>query len=322
MEPCWVLRLWPRDRFCSVRYHSEHHRSFAKWTEDVAKQVVDDLHAKGVDFIKVGDTLSRDTYLRIATESRRLGLPFAAHLPVAVTALEATHAGQRSIEHFGGAHFRNVLIACSSVEAALMSEAQDTLARAVAGGPSPDEKLYGAPFLTRLVETYDRRKAAVLFNAFKQNRTWHVPTLGALGTVWNARRAQLNPMDAAATDRAWKKTIEMFADMRRVGVKVLAGSDLPVSTGIPPVHDELRALVRAGMTPWEALQAATRNAAEFTGHLTDEGTVEVGKKANLVLLEADPLTDIANTPRGDRRSARAAHFGIGPAETPLSRLAL
>lgn len=266
-------------------------------TDAGAKQVVDDLKAKGVDFIKVGDTLTRDAYFGIATESKQLALPFAGHLPVSVTALEATKAGQRSIEHFGSAGFRNVLIGCSSTEAALLSEARESLANALAGGPSPDETLYRAQFLTRLVETYDTRKAAALFDAFRQNETWQVPTLGALASVWNARRAQLSATDAAATDEASKKTLEMFAQMRRAGVKVLAGSDLPAKTGAPPIHDELRELVRAGMTPLEALQASTRNAAEFLGRLTTEGTVEVGKKANLVLLEADPLTDIANTRR-------------------------
>lgn len=266
-------------------------------TDAEAKQAVDDLQAMGVDFIKVGDTLTRDAYFGIATESRQLGLPFAGHLPVSVTALEAARAGQRSIEHLGSAGFRNVLIACSSAEAVLIAEAREALASALTGGPSPDETLYAARFLTRLVETYDRQRAAALFDAFKQNGTWQVPTLGALASVWNARRGQLSPADAAATDNASKKTIEMFAEMRRAGVKVLAGSDLPMATGVPPIHDELVALVRAGMTPLGALQASTRNAAEFLGRLDDEGTVEVGKKANLVLLEADPLRDIANTRR-------------------------
>ena len=266
-------------------------------TDADAKQVVDDLKAKGVDFIKVGDTLTRDAYFRIATESRRLGLPFAGHLPVSVSALEATQAGQRTIEHFGSAGFRNVLIACSTAEEKLISEARQALASALAGGPSPDEKLYRSEFLTRLVETYDRRKAAALFKAFKQNGTWQVPTFGAIGSVWNARRAQLKPADAAATERASTKTIEMFADMRRAGVKVLAGSDLPVLSGVPPIHDELEALVRAGMTPLEALQASTRDPADFLGRLATEGTVQVGKRANLVLLDADPLADIANTRR-------------------------
>ena len=266
-------------------------------TDGDAKQVVNDLQAKSVDFIKVGDTLTRDAYFGIATEAKHLGLPFAGHLPVSVTALEASQAGQQSIEHFGSAGFRNVLIACSSAEAALLSVARDALAEALAGGPSPDEKLYRSEFLTRLVKDYDRRKAAALFDAFKKNGTWQVPTLGALRSVWDERRAQLNPDDAAATDSAAKKTVEMLGDMRKAGVKVLAGSDLPDSTGVPPIHDEMVALVRAGMTPLEALQASTRNAAEFIGRLADEGTVEMGKKAKLVLLEADPLTDIANTRR-------------------------
>jgi imidazolonepropionase-like amidohydrolase len=266
-------------------------------TDADATQVIDDLQARGVDFIKVGDTLTRDAYFAIAAESRRLGLPFAGHLPVSVTALEAAKAGQRSIEHFGSAGFRNVLIGCSLAEASLLSEARDSLAKALAGGPSPDETLYGAPFLTRLVETYDTHTAAALFDAFKQAGTWQVPTLGALASVWNARRAQLNGADAAAMDNASRKTIEMFADMRRAGVQVLAGSDLPVGSGVPPIHDELVALVGAGMTPLEALQASTRNAAEFLGRRATEGTVEVGKKANLVVLEANPLTDIANTRR-------------------------
>jgi len=98
-------------------------------------------------------------------------------------------------------------------------------------------------------------------------------------SVWDERRAQLHPGDAAAMNSAARKTDEMFADMRKAGVKVLAGSDLPISGGVPPIHDELVALVRAGMTPSEALEASTRSAAEFLGRLPEEGTVEVGKKA-------------------------------------------
>ena len=87
------------------------------------------------------------------------------------------------------------------------------------------------------------------------------------------------------------------SDMRKAGVKFLAGSDLPVGKGVPPIHDELVALVGAGMTPMDALQVATRNAAEFLGRLGTEGTIEVGKNANLVLLDASPVTDISNTRR-------------------------
>jgi hypothetical protein len=111
-----------------------------------------------------------------------------------------------------GAGFRNVLIACSSAEAEQTSETRDALASALAGGPSPDEKLYRSEFLTRLVKTYGRRKAATVCSAFQRNGTWQVPTFGALRGVWDARRAELNPDDAAAIDSAAKKR-----DVRRHG---------------------------------------------------------------------------------------------------------
>jgi imidazolonepropionase-like amidohydrolase len=88
----------------------------------------------------------------------------------------------------------------------------------------------------------------------------------------------------------------MFAAMRAAGVRILAGSDL-ASASVPALHDELVSLVNAGMTSMEALQAATRSPADFLGRLPTEGTIEVGKKANLVLLDASPLVDIRNTRR-------------------------
>jgi imidazolonepropionase-like amidohydrolase len=266
-------------------------------TEQNARATVAELRSRGVDFIKVGDTLSREQYLAIAAESRRSSLPFAGHLPVTVSASEAARAGQRSIEHFGSAGFRGMLIACSSDEAELGASVQKAMAAARAGGASPDDTVYAATFTARLVETYDRRKAAALFALFAQRGTWHVPTFAALLRVWEAKRNQLNADQAAALDRVSAKTQEMFADMRREGVKVLAGSDLPSTGGPPPLHDELVALVNAGMTPMAALQAATRSPAEFLGRLATDGTVQKGRRANLVLLDADPLMDIKNARR-------------------------
>ena len=264
-------------------------------TDTDATQTVATLRAAGVDFIKVGDTVTREAYFAIAAESRRLGLRFGGHLPVSVSASEAASSGQRSIEHFGSAGFRGVLIACSTDEAELSTYIRDALAAARAGGPSPDEKLYQAEFTSRLVDTYDTRKAMALFGLFARHDTWHVPTLAALRSVWESQRSKLSASAAAAGDRVWTKTLAMFADMRKAGVKTLAGTDLPSANGVPPLHDELVALVGAGATSMEALQAATRNPAEFLGRLATEGTVELGKKANLVLLDANPIADISNT---------------------------
>jgi imidazolonepropionase-like amidohydrolase len=89
--------------------------------------------------------------------------------------------------------------------------------------------------------------------------------------------------------------------MHRAGVGILAGTDAAILAGTyaPMIgfdlHDELMLLVRAGLTPMEALQAATLNPAKFLGKLHDQGTVEKGKLADLVLLDANPLQDISNT---------------------------
>ncbi len=262
-----------------------------------ARTAVDDLVARRVDFIKVGDTVSRDAYLAIADQSRRRHIPFSGHLPVSVSAAEASDAGQRSIEHFGSARFHGVLIACSTQEVELRRIVQDALAAAMKGGPSPDTILFRADFTTRLANTYSESKAAALFAKFARNGTWQVPTLVAIRDVWNNLQDELNQQDRQSGDRLWERDVEMIGGMRKAGVKFLTGSDLPIREGVALVHDELVLLVKSGMTPMEALQAATRNPAEFLGTLASEGTVEAGKTADLLLLDASPLEDIANTRR-------------------------
>jgi imidazolonepropionase-like amidohydrolase len=123
-----------------------------------------------------------------------------------------------------------------------------------------------------------------------------VPTLIALQSVRESHRTSLSAADNAAGERVWQKDMEMLTAMRRAGVKILAGTDVPVGD-VPPLHEELVSLVKAGLTPMEALQSATRNAAEFLGRLRTEGTIERDKLANLVILDANPLTDISNTRR-------------------------
>jgi imidazolonepropionase-like amidohydrolase len=262
-----------------------------------ARTGVEDLKRQGVDFIKVGDTLERDTYFAVANESKRLGIPFVGHLPVVVSASEASRAGQRSIEHFGSAGFQGLLIACSKNEQKLRAVVSQLMSAAAAGGPAPDATIFGRDFLSRLVDTYDTRKAAALFALFAKNRTWNVPTLVAVRSVFDAHRPNMNASDLAAAERVWEKDLQMLTAMKDAGVPLLAGTDVPFGTSTPPLFDELILLVKAGLTPMEALQAATRNAAMFLGRSRTEGTVERGKLANLVVLDGNPLTDIANIAR-------------------------
>jgi hypothetical protein len=252
----------------------------------------------------VYNSLPREAYFAIAQESKRLGIPFAGHVPEAVSPAEASEAGQHSQEHL-----INILLACSSREEELRAQRISAM-NDLAISPVERALQLGFPDPQGLFDTYDDAKAAALFKTFVKNETWQTPTLALLQSFLadkeRARRLlymqDLSPevfdgwmaRISALLDR-YKKLVR---DMHRAGVEFLAGTDTgpnnPVPVGIG-LHDELELLVESGFTPMEALQTATRNPARSFGRLKDMGTIEPGKLADLVLLSADPLDDIRNT---------------------------
>ena len=245
-----------------------------------ARAAVRDLAARGADFIKVHDQTPRDAYFAIARESRRLGIPFAGHVPTGVTAEEAVAAGQKSIEHLSNFQLYRQ---CSA----------------------------GGAYQPRHCEPFFRRMAAA--------RVWQTPTLVFLralpdllsgAPVAHAEYASVElerfdrrnqeaaklPPEAVAWIRGQGETaLAAVGDMKAAGVPFLAGCDAMVPGFC--LHDELEWLVRAGFTPAEALRAATIDPARFLGRQASEGTIAPGKTARLVLLDADPLADIRNTRR-------------------------
>ena len=263
-----------------------------------ASRAVIYLKGRGVDFIKVQDALPRDLYFAITAEAKKQNIRFAGHTPPSISAMEATAAGQHSIEHLGG-RFYGVLLSCSSREAQLSGRIRgivDDALRALKENREPDDsEIFRASFTRPLLDSYDERKAAKLFSAFKKNGTWQVPTLGAqpLRAALKGGRTDLNADDMRYGKRLLEKQAEVVFAMQRAGVKIRAGTDLPPD-GLT-LHKELGLLVEAGLSPLEALQAATRNPAEFLGRLGSLGTVERGKIADLLLLDANPLEDIQNT---------------------------
>jgi len=287
-----------------------------------ATQAAEDVHAlvqQGVDFIKVQSILGRDAYFAIAAAARTEKITFVGHVPDRVTAGEASDAGQKSIEHLTG-----VLRACASDEPRLMREQmqngskQGTLAQAHARELAWEQKL---------LQTQSSQHTAALLAKFARNQTWQTPTLALLKTlafptdktpaVLNDPRTKFVPksllekwrtaladqekdmqVGEVALNRAlYEKSSDIVRQMRDAGVHLLAGTD----TGAPflfpgsVLHDELALLVSAGLTPMEALQSATKNPADFLGQCQLAGTIERGKFADLLLLDANPLDDIHNT---------------------------
>jgi imidazolonepropionase-like amidohydrolase len=283
-----------------------------------ARAAVDTAKARGADFVKVYTFLPREEFFAIAAEAKKQGIPFAGHVPMSVSALEASNAGMKSIEHLTG-----VMQACSTRSEELNKAAERDLEEHLRTGDRLFEGAQVHALRSQMFETYSSEKASELFDVFKKNGTWQTPTL----TLWRMfssindtefandprlkfvavrDRQSWNPAtvskesvaeNTALSKDEFQQDLKLVGAMKKAGVGILAGTD----TGNPyciagfTLHDELQLLVRAGLTPLQALQAATVNPARFLGKEDDFGVLKVGRIANLVLLEANPLDNIANT---------------------------
>lgn len=269
------------------------------------------LDERGVDFAKIYNFIPREAYFAFTDEANRIGLPFAGHVPEGVRASEASEAGQRSIEHAG---FTNVGEECSARE--------DEIRRRIRAEFESEEPEI-LPIWLDIVESHDAGKCAKVFDTFVRNGTWIAPTLVAGGRLpseikfhWSEDpRLRYLPReerelwsnmeedsDAIGTNTEQQEPLVHFQRdvtlaMHRAGVPLLAGSDAG-TTGVIAgfgLHGELEVLVAIGLTEAEALRTATLEPARYLAAVDTLGTVEVGKLADLVLLDANPLDDIRNT---------------------------
>jgi len=264
--------------------------------EAEARQTVISLKGRGVNFIKVQDALPRDLYFAIVDEAKRQRIPFVGHVPPSISAAEASNAGQQSIEHLGG-RFYGVLLGCSDRESELTVKVRaivNNVMKSLNEGREPDDSGIFRTSLTKpLLESFNDRKAATLLSIFLRNQTWQVPTLVAqpLRAAINERK-DLSEDDIRYGKKLLQRQFDLVKKMQRAGVKIMAGTDFPPERS--RLYEELSLLVEAGLTPMQALQSATRNPAVFLGRLDSLGTIERGKIADLVLLDANPLEDISN----------------------------
>lgn len=254
-----------------------------------------------VEAIKVYDRIPRAAYLALADEARQLKIDVVGHRPHSVSAIEAA-AHQKSIEHA-----RFILHESFAGSAEL---------RETAGSPQWREDR------RRMLNEHDPQMAQAIFEEMKRNGTWYVPThltrwVDAYAEDASVREDSLlrylHPLmkrqwledvdetlardpspEARETYREfYRKGLELTGAAHRAGVKILAGTDYVVAGA--DLHRELEHLVAAGLTPAEALHAATLAPAEYFGLQLQYGTVATGKIADLLLLNANPLEDIRHT---------------------------
>ena len=283
-----------------------------------ADAAVATARAHHADFIKVIGNVPPPAYFTLLRLARRNGLPVAGHLPAGVSAFAASDSGQRSIEHLHGA-WRLCTSRPDSVAALRAARSADT---------SAARRAALSRAITHLsATTFDERSCQAYFATLVRNGTWQVPTLSPPREIGRLQEydAAADPYAAYATAKQraeWRPendpqyremTSEDFASLRelfalclrivgamsRAGVPLLVGTDV----GGPHIYpgfseqQELSYFVDAGLTPRAALEAATIAPARFLGATDSLGTVAVGKRADLVMLDANPLTDIRNVAR-------------------------
>jgi len=270
-------------------------------TPGAAARVVAEQKAAGYDFLKIHPGINGEVFDTLAATAQRVGIRLAGHVPLEVGLERALEAHYATIDHLDG-----------YVEAMVRK-----------GAPaSPAESQF---FGLNLGEHLDESQLHSLVEATQEARVWNVPTqvlmenlvLGesalALAQRPEMRYVSRETLSKWAEEKnsLLKETGSSTVSARRVmavrgklikalhagGAGLLLGSDAPQIYNVPgfSTHRELQSLVSAGLTPYQALETGTRNVAVFFGTLPKTGTIGVGKRADLILLDANPLIDVGNT---------------------------
>jgi hypothetical protein len=283
-----------------------------------ARAAVRQQHAEGAAFIKTYTRLTRESFLAVADESARVGLPFLGHVPDFVQLTEAGDRGMRTVEHLFEIWYDT-------------SAEESRLRRGVTSVPITGGDYNGwfnrmQPYEYAAARTYDRRKAERVFGRVARNGTFVTPTLVLHETndmperidrhdprfryfspdmigYWDWALDSLylpgrTPTQITQSQDLFQRRLRLTADLAAAGVPLMTGTDLGTTYLMPgfSLHDELALFVRAGLRPIQALAAATLHPARYLGR-PDQGVIARGAVADLVLLDADPLHDIHNTTR-------------------------
>ena len=266
-----------------------------------------------VDFVKITDsTLSPDLFLAAVRGARANGLRASGHIPMALTVQQAVGAGISSIEHLDYAY-----------KAGVKNEAEIAAAFA-------DKRIDRAEANRQLDAGFDPATAMAAYRGFAAKGVYVTPTLNGgrildfldqddhandpylayIGPklqatyAWRVERAaKATPAQIEARHREYHQVAAVLPMLQQAGVTIMAGTDAGFLNAFnyPGIglHDELSLFVKEGLSPAQALSAATRAGPSWFGMLDRYGGIAAGKAADMVLLDANPLQDITATRRID-----------------------
>jgi imidazolonepropionase-like amidohydrolase len=253
---------------------------------EAARRIVDSLAVLELDHLKVRTVQDEETYLALGAAAASHGLRLVGH--VATTSPDVFLAsGQLGVDHIFPIGLQSL------PREQRMSFWRELAARDIGVVP------------TLVSATESIFQSAEYFESLVNDTTATVHRLRPylsrfLVLDWREQAEEATQQRRAMTEQAWPIILGHIREMRESGVRIMAGSDVGVLNVFPgaSLHEELRLFVDSiGMSPLEALASATRAPAEWLGLADSLGTIEVGKVADLVLLDADPREDITNTRR-------------------------
>lgn len=287
--------------------------SFSGGSIKSVQQAIDKVREQkreGWDLLKVHPGLTRDQYDAMARTAKETGIRFGGHVPESVGLVHAIDMGQETFDHVDG------------------------YVEHLKGQTRPVDE-------TALRDIVSRTKRA---------GAWIVPTMALWETLMNAvpldslkqfpelrymPSNQVQQWAAAYTDR--QKNPELAAQGRQIvqnrmrilkalhdgGVPILLGTDAPQQYSVPgfSIHREMKRMVDAGMTPYQVLQSGTSNVGLYFKNKDDFGTIAAGKRADLILVDANPLQDIANVARRSGVMVRGRWFAEAEIQKRLEQIA-
>jgi imidazolonepropionase-like amidohydrolase len=239
-------------------------------TADEARQRVNRYHDAGFVQIKIYSSVAPDVLRAIAAEAHRLGMTVTGHVPEGMNAFGAIDAGLDQINH------------AQYLTAVAYPDPEKLIAALKRRKTVVDPTLALYELLSRpLNQPIDAFEPGIR----KVARELETP-LGGFGS---------SPQFAAQRRRMFDDEVALIGRLHRAGIPIVAGTDQSVPGH--SLHREIELYVKAGFSPLDALKAATVVPAQVMGKASDSGTIEVGKRGDLIVLDGNPLDDISNTRR-------------------------
>lgn len=242
---------------------------------------------EGWDLLKVHPGLTKDEYDAMAKTAKEVGIRFAGHVPADVGLLHALAMGQETIDHVDG------YIEYLNGEAGPVDEAKlsDLVRRTKTAGawivPTMAlwETLIGLTDLETLAALPELKYAPP-----QQVEQWK--------TAHRDRLKQPN-FDRKKAEIIAKNRMRILKALHDGGVRILLGTDAPQQFSVPgfSIHREMALMVKSGFTPYQVIHSGTKNVGDYYKGKANVGVIEVGKQADLLLVEANPLQDVANVAR-------------------------